>query len=49
MRVYVRIVCPSVGGDRKCGSRKCDTVKIARAENAGVEKARVASSVEMQE
>jgi len=29
-----------VGGDWKCGSRKCDTGKIARMENAAVEKSR---------
>jgi len=28
------------GGDSKCGSGKCDTGKIARVENAGVEKKR---------
>jgi len=30
-----------VRGDWKCGSRKCDTGKIARVENAGVENAGV--------
>ena len=31
------VICHQNRGDWKCGSRKCDTVKIARAENAGVE------------
>jgi len=35
------MLCTVLRGDWKCGSGKCDTVKIAMEENAGVEIARV--------
>jgi len=37
--LLMRLIMSFWRGDWKCGSRKCDTGKIARVENPGVEKA----------